>query len=219
MTVSPESIPPHGAEPHANGERPAPRRTAAERSREVTRERLLASGRALFARDGLHGVTSHAIAHEAGVAAGTFYLHFSDKGALFREIAGQTVAALRARLDAVRTEGLGVEESVRAHAQAMVSFSEDNRDLMRILFSGDVEAAAVEQDVLNELAASVAEVRRQRSDAGQLAQGLDPAVLSQALVGMWARVLAWWTEDPSRAPGERVVETLTRIQLAGTDPV
>lgn len=217
MTVSSESIPPRSPE-SAAPER-AERLSAAERSRAATRERLLASGRALFAREGLHGVTTHDIAREAGVAAGTFYLHFSDKGALFREIAGQTVAALRARLNAVEADGLDIADSVREHARAMVSFSEDNRDLMRILFSGDVEAAAVEQDVLNELAGSVAEGRRQRSDAGELAEGLDPAVLSQALVGMWARVLAWWTEDPSRAPSERVIETLTRIQLAGTDPV
>jgi hypothetical protein len=35
---------------------------------------------------------------------------------------------------------------------------------------------------------------------------------------MWARVVAWWAEDPSRAARETVVETLTRIQLGGTHP-
>ena len=49
-------------------------------------------------------------------------------------------------------------------------------------------------------------------------EDLDPDVLSQALVGMLARVVAWWVEDPSRATRRSVVETLTRIQLAGTHP-
>jgi len=38
------------------------------------------------------------------------------------------------------------------------------------------------------------------------------------LVGMWARVVAWWAEDPSRASRDTVVDTLTRIQLSGTQP-
>ena len=45
-------------------------------------------------------MTSHAIAEEPGYAAGTFYLHFKDKQQLFREIAAETVSALRVRLDA-----------------------------------------------------------------------------------------------------------------------
>ena len=43
-------------------------------------------------------------------------------------------------------------------------------------------------------------------------------VVSQAVVGMWARVVAWWAEDPARATRETIVDTLTRIQLSGTQP-
>jgi hypothetical protein len=44
-------------------------------------------------------------------------------------------------------------------------------------------------------------------------------VLSQALVGMLARVVAWWVEDPRRASRDTVARTLTRIQLGGTHPL
>ena len=47
---------------------------------------------------------------------------------------------------------------------------------------------------------------------------LHPEVLAQALVGLLARVVAWWVENPRRASREAVVETLTRIQLGGTHP-
>ena len=57
-----------------------------------------------------------------------------------------------------------------------------------------------------------------RVAAGETPAALDPAVLSQAVVGMLARVIAWWAEDPTRATREEVIETLTRIQLSGTDP-
>jgi hypothetical protein len=32
---------------------------------------------------------------------------------------------------------------------------------------------------------------------------------------MWAHVLAWWAEDPSRASRHEIVRTLTHFQLHG----
>ncbi len=197
---------------------PEPRRSAAERSRTHTRERLLEAGRKLFAERGLHGVTTHDIAAAAGVAAGTFYLHFADKAELFREITRDTLALLRARLDEATQSSRGVREAVPHFSEALVSFAEENRDLVRILFSRDSEAAAVEADVLNQFADTIATNRRARIAAGEMPAELHPDVLAQALVGLLARVVAWWAENPERASRETVVETLTRIQRGGTHP-
>ena len=87
---------------------------------------------------------------------------------------------------------------------------------MRILFSRDSEAAAVEANVLNQLAASIAENRRSQIAAGEMSSDLDPDVLAHAQVGMLARVVAWWVEDPSRVSRAALIETLTQVQLSGT---
>jgi AcrR family transcriptional regulator len=202
----------------ATGLAPARRESAAERSRAQTRARLLAAGRELFAERGLHGVTTHDIAARAGVAAGTFYLHFRDKRELLRVIAGETIAALRQRLERAMRSARSAREGVPAFCEALVAFAEEHRERVRILFSRDGDAAAVQADVLSELAASLAEARRQRIATGEMPAELDPEVLSQALVGLLARVIAWWVEDPSRASRESVARTLTRIQLSGTHP-
>jgi TetR/AcrR family fatty acid metabolism transcriptional regulator len=196
----------------------SPRESAAARSRAATRERLIESARRLFAERGLRGVTTHDIARAAGVAAGTFYLHFKDKRELFRVIAAESVAVLRERLDKSMASARDLPALVRAHATALMDFADDHRDLVRILFSADPDAAAVSADVLDELAGAVAARRRERQLAGAVSPTLDATVLSQALVGMWARVVAWWAEDPTRAPRALVIETLTRIQLEGTQP-
>ena len=194
------------------------RQTAAARARAATRERLLESGQALFADQGLHKVTTHDIAAHAGVAAGTFYNHFKDKHALFRELVDAAVDELHQRTELVRDDDAPAADRLRAHATAMIDFAEANRDMIRVVFSGDAESAQVEHDVLERLARSVADVRRQFIASGQLPGLLDPEVVSQAVVGMWARVIAWWADDPTRAPRETVIETLTRIQLHGTHP-
>ena len=191
---------------------------ARERSRRQTRDRLLESGRKLFAERGLHGVTTHDIAAGAGVAAGTFYLHFKGKEALFRVIAEDTIELLRERLLGATRDAPSLRAAVPPFSEALVGFAEENRDLVRILFSRDSEAVAVEADVLNELAAIIADNRRERIARGEHPAELDPDVLSQALVGLLARVVAWWVEDPRRASRESVIQTLTRIQLSGTHP-
>jgi AcrR family transcriptional regulator len=189
-------------------------RTAPARSRSETRRRLLQAGAALFARRGLHRVTSHDLARAAGVAAGTFYLHFQDKEALFREVVFQAVRGLRERLDAVSQRGLALEQSVRARAEELLGFAEENRELVRVLFGRDHEAAGVGHDALDFLAETSERNLRQRGVAG--ACRLHPTVTAQALVGMWARVAAWWAASPSGVSREEVIETLVRIQLSGT---
>jgi len=212
MPVSPETNQP------ANSPDRTRRRTAAERTRAATRERLLASGKTLFAEHGLHRITTHDIAAHAGVAAGTFYNHFGDKRDLFRQITDEAVAELNRRLEGVGHPGERFRDGVRAHAEALVGFAADHRELIRILFSREADTVAVRADVLDELARGIAQNRRALIATGEMPAEVDPDVLSQALVGMWSRVVAWWAADPDRAPRETVVETLTRIQLSGTHP-
>ena len=192
------------------------RLSAGARSRLATRERLLDSGRFLFAKHGLHGITTHDIAKRAEVAAGTFYLHFKNKREIFREIIQDSVVDLIEAIEAAIADADDVADFVRAQAHTMVSFAEANREVILMLFSADSDASAVESDVLNQLAETIAEGRRERLEAGDAPNDLHPEILGRAVVGMWAQVLSWWCQNPARAPRETVIDTLTQIQLTGT---
>jgi AcrR family transcriptional regulator len=192
------------------------KQSAADRSRAATRDRLLASGVQLFGERGLNGVTTHDIAREAGVAAGTFYLHFSDKQALFAEIAQDTEVRLREHIESAAANSADLRGAVRAQVEALVDFASENRDLIRILLSA--ESGEVGSSLLDSLATTIAEGRRHAIATGEMPREIDAAVLSQALVGLLSRVVLWWIEDEDRASRETVIETLTRIQLSGTHP-
>ena len=189
--------------------------SAPARSRLQTRQRLIDAAGRLFAERGLHGVTSHDIARAAGVAAGTFYLHFRDKTDLYRHIVFRTIEDLVERVQrAVAEAGPTPALLLRARAETIVDFAEENRGLVRILFSRDAESSAVEDDVLSRLAAGLeVRLRRERED-GTFPADLDPAVCARAHVGMTAHLIDWWTRDPERASREHIVETLVRLQFS-----
>src|SRR5215471_4411315 len=118
MTVR-DALPPAPRRATRPAPRPPRRGSAAERSRAQTRARLLEAGRALFAERGLHGLTTHDVAARAGVATGTFYLHFADKRELLRVIAAETIALLRERLDRATSGARSAREGVEAFCAAL----------------------------------------------------------------------------------------------------
>lgn len=185
---------------------------------ERTRRRLLDAGRTLFARHGPAGVTSHEIAAAAGLASGTFYLHFKDKGELFRELTDQAANELESRLVAAAALGSDQPTIVAAQAEALVGFAHDHRELFRIVFAPGGEGAEAGARVLERLARGVRARRRAAVARGQAWTCLDADVLAQAIVGMWVRVLSWWVDDPSRASRAEIVRTLGHFQLHGSRP-
>ena len=186
-------------------------KSAPARSRAETRRRLLEAAIALFAESGLHGVTSAQIARRAGVATGTFYLHFADKEALFHEIAFAALAELRARQERASAGlALGSREYVRARTEEFLAFAEDKRELIRMVF-GRAESAGLADEVREAVVPEIQRWLERRRTEGRLPADLHPAAAAQAHAAVLTRVIAWWVEDPSRATREELVATLLRM--------
>lgn len=197
---------------------PAGRGTARARSRNATRQRLRTSAIELFAQRGVRATTTHAIAGAAGVASGTFYLHFKDKHELFREIILEALEGLRAMLVRATADAPDPRAAVRRRAEALVEFAERNRQLIRLLFSHDTESAELQSYILDTFAEFGEVQMRSQQSMGGFRADMDPAVTAQAVTGMAARVIDWWTKDPTRAKRETIIETLTQVELSGTHP-
>src|SRR3990172_5528227 len=185
--------------------------TAPARSRADTRRRLLEAGTALFAENGLHGVTSAQIARRARVATGTFYLHFPDKEALFHEIAFAALAELRARQERA-SAGLvpGSREDLRARTEELLAFAAERRELIRMVF-GRAESAGLADEVREAVVPEIQRWLERRTSEGFAPADLHPAVAAQAHAAVLTRVIAWWVEDPTSATREQVIATLLRM--------
>lgn len=201
-------------EPSISEPSPEPSRAPA-RSRAATRARLLEAGTELFAAEGLHAVTTARIADEAGVASGTFYLHFKDKQALFRDIVFAALAQLRERQERARAAvATGFGAQLRASTTELIAFAGENRSLISVLFGADHEAVSLGEDVLGAILPDLEASLVERAAAGELPSGLHTAVAAQALLGQTSRVIAWWVEDPSRASQSEIVESLLQMHPA-----
>ena len=176
-----------------------------------TRRKLLEAGTALLADAPLVEVTSTAIAQRAGVATGTFYLHFADKHALFDELVAQVHAEMREQLrpdsDAAIDPAAG-DGTRRARIEAMLEVAERRRELIRAVFHrGDTSGLA--DRVRDRIAAGLESVYAD----GFRRRGIDlhPGAAAQARAAALVRVIAWWAEDPARARRDEVADLLHEL--------
>jgi TetR/AcrR family fatty acid metabolism transcriptional regulator len=187
-----------------------------ERSRLETRRRLIAAGQKLFARRGFARTRATDISREAGVAVGTLYVHFTDKEELLREILFQGFAEIHAVVRRIAdTKYATVRESERAHAEALVGYAAEHPALFQVLFSTEVSTTAAGAELLEFLTVHQEDRLREGMAEGYFRADLDPTVAARAVIGMLIQVLHWWTQDPSRAPREVVIDTVTGLRLSG----
>jgi len=189
---------------------------ARERSRIETRRRLIEKGTELFAQQGVSETRATDIARAAGVAVGTLYLHFKDKHDLLRHILFEGLEELLASLRELNENPPPrIEDAVRRHTEIMVRFAEERPMLCRVLFDPESVRTNVSTEISEYLASMQEKRLREAIAQGLSPQSMNPPVAAQAVVGMFVRVLDWWTRNPDQATREALVETLTRFRLSG----
>lgn len=172
-----------------------------------TRRRLLEAGTELFAEGGVRAATSTAIARRAGVATGTFYLHFPDKHALFEELVEAALEEMRPRL---APDGFGPagDAAMRRELEHVLEVAEQRRNLIRAVFDrgeGTGLAERIQDRIARRLERLYANVFRERGIP------LHPGAAAQARAALLVRLIAWWVEDPSRARRDEIIETLLEL--------
>lgn len=95
------------------------------------RRAVLEAARALFARRGVTGVTMEEISREAGVGKGTLYRRFPNKGVLCQALLDEPTRVFqRETMRLVGEPGVGSLEKLDRFLDGLVSFTEENLDLL-----------------------------------------------------------------------------------------
>ena len=186
----------------------------------ATRERLVATARELFGRDGYEATSVEAVLKEAGVAKGSLYHHFENKPALFDAVLDQVVAEVAGKAARAAAQHEDPVEGLRAGCHAWLRMSLDPA-VQRIAL---VDAPAVlgwsrwreldEQYTLGGVRRGLQQV----ADSGRLPAAQVDALANMLLAAVGeAALLIVQADDPeaSLADGQAAFDTLLD-RLAGS---
>ena len=155
-----------------------------------THGRILAAAARIFARNGLSGATTRAIAHEAGVNEVTIFRHFKSKDRLLSAVVGQNfgTAALPVAIEPP-TATADLRADLVALAQAYETLLTDNLPLVRTML-GEIQhhhrdhERQVFKAIFRPLKAALIERLESALVDGELKPGTKPALLSDLFSGM-----------------------------------
>jgi AcrR family transcriptional regulator len=178
-----------------------------KRARE-TRRRIFQAARELFERQGYSETTIDAIVKKAGVAKGTFFVHFATKDAVMTELVGiQTRKALEARAVALATDG--PRAALRATVLTLGSQAGASRGLSRAVLAATLEKQHV-GDATGQLFAAVFE--HMVGDA-QAAGASAPELLARELMTSYLGAVLSFTTTTDLPSLEALLAPLVDRQL------
>lgn len=161
------------------------------RRRLESRRKLLAAARELFVARGYEATRPQDIARVAGVANGTFYLHFKDKEDAFLAFADdaqtQLIEAYRANLDGV----VGLRERLTVILKTLMDFDTQHPGVLHVAFLDPLTIASEAPDarrIYDRLGAFLnfilgAPPGEATPGPEASASGLDSTLISHALCG------------------------------------
>lgn len=198
------------------------KRLSREESKEQTRARLMAAGRRMLATQGLASTQIRDVIGEAGLAIGTFYLHFKSKEDLFAAVVEESANELRRRLRAARRdEKTDIARRAENACRAFCEFVVTEKDLFRILFREGLAGTGPESELGRRMIDdSVADLREDLEVGFQMGflkkRTLD--LLAQAIIGMCASVGFALLEE-AQPDVEEATQFLSRMIQGGTAAV
>lgn len=210
----------------------------ARRLREERSAQILSVARRLFAEHGYHGTKLQDILDSAGIARGTFYLHFDGKRAIFDQLVDDFLDRIR---NVVTPVDLGPQApppltQIEDNLLRVTAVLSDHRELTRIVLLSaeglDAEADAKMADFYGQLHQLLA-TAFERGQLMKLLRPCDARVVAHAALGSLKEVALQWIvringrhghHEPLRSDGEQLAHVCREVLAYGlyglfrTDP-
>jgi AcrR family transcriptional regulator len=181
-----------------------------------TRRRLLDAAEHVFGEFGYHEASVVKVAEEAGVAAGTYYLYFDSKKAIFDELVRDLNRRVRHAMKEGSSKGTTRFESELLGFDAYFRFTREHPTLYRIIRQAEFVSPEMLRYHYDQLSAGYIEALREASAAGEIG-ALNPEVAAYALMGVGEMIgmrwILWGDGDPLPGPVWAELERLIRCIL------
>ncbi len=156
-----------------------------------TRGRLLEAAKRVFSEKGYHGAQISHIIDEAGVARGTFYLHFRSKEEIFKELLKEVVEELKERIRVIDPSGDPIQQ-ITENIARVVEFALEERELARIVLqrNSDPRLFSATDRFFDEVAAMI-EGSIKRGVAMGVLRECDTEITARSILGAVKETIRW----------------------------
>ena len=182
-----------------------------------TRARLFAAAAELFTRHGYRATTVNQIASHAGVAKGTFFLHFSTKDAVITQLVRHQTTAARRERERVRAAGGSSVERLRATVLMLGAQAGASRALSRAVLTASLEnpdvGGATDALFLDVFAEMTEDVKSAQAE-GLLAAEPDAETLAGVVMASYLGAALHFSSSPRTKPLLDILEPLVAANLA-----
>ena len=193
-------------------------------AKDARREQILDAALHAFERGGYHATHIDDVIREAGIARGTFYLHFDGKHSVFAALVDRMLATFlaarptEAALDAVRTASDAAAYLRESYGIVFRTFRRHRR-LCRLWLE---EAVGIEKGFTARLDAHyrewhrrVAEVRRAFVEAGAARRDLDVDLTADLVLGMVERLTRRHVLGETEPDIDRLADAVVAFEMRG----
>jgi AcrR family transcriptional regulator len=181
-----------------------------------TRRRLLDAAERVFGELGYHEASVVKVAEAAGVAAGTFYLYFDSKKAIFDELVVDLNRRVRHAMREGSSQGTTRFETEVLGFDAYFRFTAEHPALYRIIRQAEFVSPEMLRFHYDRLSEGYVEALREASDSGEIGK-LDAEVAAYALMGLGEMIgmrwILWGDGKPLPARVWNELERLIRCIL------
>ena len=183
-----------------------------------TRARIFAAAVRLFAEHGYFDTTVDRIVREAGVAKGTFFVHFATKDALVTELVRNQVRAARRTRDRTLAAGGSAVDAMRATVMALGQQAAADRGLSRCVVSANLAnpmLGGYAESVFGGVTAEMMDDVRAAQRAGLLTSDVDAETIAGSLITVYFGATLHFATAPHSRPLLELLEPVLDANLNG----
>jgi len=194
----------------------SPRRTASNQRRR--QNEILEAAAKVFAERGYYGASTQDIADVLGIRQASLYYYFPSKEIALELVCMKGVEGFFEAASEVATRKVGAAEKLRGLVEAHLTPLLDRGDFVKTFLNERQYLPPASRKKVGKLSRAyekvIEKVIAEGIAKGDFRKGLDPRLMTLALLGMCKSVAAWLGKDDSYTVKE-VAEQYARILLAG----
>jgi AcrR family transcriptional regulator len=188
---------------------------------DATRERVFAAAVRLFARQGYAATSVEQITREAGVAKGTFFVHFATKDAVVTQLMRDQVRAARRARDRAIAKGGSPIDALRTTVMTLGAEVAADRELSRVVIAANIlnpMLGGFAESVFGGIVAEMMDDVRAAQRARLLDPAIDPETIAGTLLTSYFGAALHFATAPHARPMLELLEPVVEANLAGFAP-